>query len=100
MVRVWSPVETRLTGGALDCRSPIIIVVVNVVKMVKMVMMTMGTMNIIKMVMKMVKITFPTLPLPPTSPWPGEPYLSKLSSDGFSNSDNQEMTKRMLMNGS
>ena len=84
LVRVWSPVETRLTGGALDCRSPKIIVVVNVVKMV----------------MKMVKITFPTLPLPPTSPWPGEPYLSKLSSDGFSNSDNQEMTKRMLMNGS
>ena len=85
MVRVWSPVETRLTGGVLDCRSPKIIVVVNVVKMVKMVMMTMGTMNIIKMVMKMVKITFPTLPLPPTSPCPGEPYLSKLSSDAFPN---------------
>ena len=73
LVRVWSPVETRLTGGVLDCRLPGIIIMIKIIVMVMMMVIVM-TMMIMTTI-----ITLPTLPLPPTSPCPGDPYLYKLS---------------------
>ena len=88
LVRVWSPVETRLTGAVLDCHLPDIIIMIKIIIMVVM-MVIMMTMKMATMMM-MTIITLPTLPLPPTSPCPGDPYLYKLSSDDdrFQNSYN------------
>ena len=36
LVRVWSPVETRLTGAVLDCHLPDIIIMIKIIIMVVM----------------------------------------------------------------